>query len=347
MGINLKKILAIVGGILLLVVFFSAPWAVLILAGTVGVFVSIARFFYFRKRRRPEKAKASAMVLGVSVAAFAFGGFLSPETEKKTAESDTKDRTEQTTTKQTTASTKQKELSLDISETLETDDNGAVIIKGKTEPYATVYLASATSDKQTEADAEGRFELTHKLVATDEETLEVITERDGRKMTKQLLAKPSASFVAVKEAEAAKQAEELRLAEEAKKKQEEIDRLTKEAETAVALAEANQTSENVATATTAIAAIPEGHEGLTTRIAAVNSAIQTREQEAQQAAAAAETQQATETQYVDENGQGTIKGSNNGIYHIPGSRYYKQTTNPAAWFKTVSEAVAAGYRAPR
>lgn len=65
---------------------------------------------------------------------------------------------------------------------------------------------------------------------------------------------------------------------------------------------------------------------------------------------AAQEQQANqhqETQYVDANGQGTIKGSNSGIYHVPGSTYYSRTTNVAQWFKTVSEAENAGYRAPK
>lgn len=52
-------------------------------------------------------------------------------------------------------------------------------------------------------------------------------------------------------------------------------------------------------------------------------------------------------QYVDENGNGLIKGSNSGIYHVPGSTYYKRTTNPATWFKSIEEAEAAGYRAPK
>lgn len=51
--------------------------------------------------------------------------------------------------------------------------------------------------------------------------------------------------------------------------------------------------------------------------------------------------------YVDQNGNGTIKGSNSGIYHVPGSTYYDRTTNVAQWFKTVEEAQAAGYRAPK
>ncbi|EHI97670.1 cell wall binding repeat-containing protein [Clostridium sp. DL-VIII] len=52
------------------------------------------------------------------------------------------------------------------------------------------------------------------------------------------------------------------------------------------------------------------------------------------------------TQYVDENGNGLIKGSVNHIYHVPGSTYYSRTKNVARWFKTVEEAQAAGYRAP-
>lgn len=54
-----------------------------------------------------------------------------------------------------------------------------------------------------------------------------------------------------------------------------------------------------------------------------------------------------ETQYVDANGNGLIKGSKSKIYHIPGSTYYDRTTNPQAMFKTVAEAEAAGYRAPK
>ena len=54
-----------------------------------------------------------------------------------------------------------------------------------------------------------------------------------------------------------------------------------------------------------------------------------------------------ETQYVDANGNGLIKGSANGIYHIPGSKYYSRTTNPVQMFKTISEAEQAGFRAPR
>lgn len=52
-------------------------------------------------------------------------------------------------------------------------------------------------------------------------------------------------------------------------------------------------------------------------------------------------------EYVDENGNGLIKGSNSGIYHTPESSYYDRTTSPKEMFKTVQEAENAGYRAPK
>lgn len=59
------------------------------------------------------------------------------------------------------------------------------------------------------------------------------------------------------------------------------------------------------------------------------------------------TPASSEKMYVDQNGDGTIKGSVNGIYHTPGSTYYGRTKNVVQWFKTTSEAEAAGYRAPK
>lgn len=60
-----------------------------------------------------------------------------------------------------------------------------------------------------------------------------------------------------------------------------------------------------------------------------------------------ETKPHTSNPYVDENGNGLIKGSSSGIYHVPGSSYYDRTTNPVEMFKSVEEAEAAGYRAPK
>ena len=54
-----------------------------------------------------------------------------------------------------------------------------------------------------------------------------------------------------------------------------------------------------------------------------------------------------EKQYVDANGNGLIKGNINSkgekIYHMPGGTYYDRTI-PEVWFKTESEAKAAGFR---
>lgn len=69
------------------------------------------------------------------------------------------------------------------------------------------------------------------------------------------------------------------------------------------------------------------------------------EAQAKQASPPASNDGGSGNQYVDSNGQGTIKGSVNGIYHVPGGTYYKRTKNVVAWFKTTAEAEAAGYRA--
>ncbi|MBA3926250.1 hypothetical protein [Listeria rustica] len=69
------------------------------------------------------------------------------------------------------------------------------------------------------------------------------------------------------------------------------------------------------------------------------------EAQAKQASPPASHDSGGGTQYVDANGQGTIKGSVNGIYHVPGGTYYNRTKNVVAWFKTTAEAEAAGYRA--
>lgn len=51
--------------------------------------------------------------------------------------------------------------------------------------------------------------------------------------------------------------------------------------------------------------------------------------------------------YVDADGNGLIKGSSWGIYHLPGSPNYERTIYPVAWFKSVEEAESAGYSAPQ
>lgn len=71
------------------------------------------------------------------------------------------------------------------------------------------------------------------------------------------------------------------------------------------------------------------------------------EQNNQQEEAQPAPQEPSGDQYVDENGNGLIKGSKSKIYHVPGSEYYDRTTNPERMFKSVEEAENAGYRAPQ
>ena len=114
-----------------------------------------------------------------------------------------------------------------------------------------------------------------------------------------------------------------------------------------------------------IDALNSPNQALTKRVAVVKTQLdahkekQRKEAEAQKLAAEkaqaeAEAQQAAQAPAEVEtaaaeapSGNALIKGSRNGIYHVPGSRYYNRTTNPVAWLSTVEEAEAAGYRAPK
>lgn len=125
-----------------------------------------------------------------------------------------------------------------------------------------------------------------------------------------------------------------------------------------------------------IDALNSPNQALTKRVAVVKTQLdahkekQRKEAEAQklaaekaqkeQAEAAAKAQAEAEAQQAAQapaevetaaaeapSGNALIKGSRNGIYHVPGSRYYNRTTNPVALFSTVEEAEAAGYRAPK
>ncbi|MGX7014521.1 DNA/RNA non-specific endonuclease [Vagococcus silagei] len=60
-----------------------------------------------------------------------------------------------------------------------------------------------------------------------------------------------------------------------------------------------------------------------------------------------ETNLNKEETFLDEHGNGLIKGSNNKIYHLPDTEFYDKVTNPKEMFKTVSDAEQAGYRAPK
>ncbi|TSB48392.1 sunset domain-containing protein [Alkalicoccobacillus porphyridii] len=78
--------------------------------------------------------------------------------------------------------------------------------------------------------------------------------------------------------------------------------------------------------------------------------IQTKEAEHKEALSSAQNSGSTSEQTSnDTEGQAScdIKGSVNGIYHVPGSTYYAQTKNVAQHFCSVEEAEKAGYRAPK
>lgn len=81
--------------------------------------------------------------------------------------------------------------------------------------------------------------------------------------------------------------------------------------------------------------------------------IKSKEAEYEVKLAEAQTSAGTESSNIsnqtntEEQSSCEIKGSVNGIYHVPGSTYYEQTKNVAQYFCSEEEAESAGYRAPK
>lgn len=148
-----------------------------------------------------------------------------------------------------------------------------------------------------------------------------------------------------------------------------------EAETLLVQAEKSKTRNDYEQAQLLITSLPSPNNNLVKRLETLDSDIQKQEKQAieeqkikeekalaaEQArveeeqlavAQAAQEEVVTNVEYDDsvdtnENIEGAIKGSNSGIYHVPGSTYYDRTTNVVQWFNTIEEAEAAGYRAPK
>ncbi|MHC5216082.1 hypothetical protein ACYSNR_05400 [Enterococcus sp. LJL128] len=306
----MMKSVFILGVIILLVLLFAAPGITLGLIGLIGIIIFGVRFAYFRSKNHAKKAKKSAIIAGIAAISFTVGLILTPSTETATKQSEIKNETksEQVTkkkTKQTTDKSEIRQLTLILDEATESDSNGTVLIKGKTEPHATVYPSSKISTKK-QADADGFFELTYELSDDSETELSIVSELDTQTTSKKIVLKPSAAFVAVKQAEKEEQrlAEELKLAEEQRKS--EIAQLTADAEVAVKNAENNQNREHYDKAIAAVSSIPDGNEELSNRLAAVETAIHAQEEqeslaaaeEAQQAAVVQEQQQVAAEQTV-------------------------------------------------
>ncbi|MFC0232893.1 hypothetical protein ACFFIF_02700 [Vagococcus entomophilus] len=280
------------------------------------------------------------------------------------------------------AATSQPTLKLE-QQKVTTDAKGKAIIKGSTTSKTEV---TAASKKVTVKNNKFRYIIslknnkskTIKLTATKgknqtHKQVKVIASKDFKKKLAQeeaqrkeeataalILAErtPTREYYAAADCQInTLSSKHLELSERLAKVKETVDRnernaqQTAEAEKAVSAAEKNPTNDTYNAAIQAIQAIPDGNSDLTQRATSITNTLNENEKEAQeQANRAAATQNSQsssdEQQYVDANGNGLIKGSSAGIYHIPGSTYYNRTTKPVAWFKTVSEAVNAGYRAP-
>lgn len=107
--------------------------------------------------------------------------------------------------------------------------------------------------------------------------------------------------------------------------------------------------------------IKEKNESLSEEITTLqesNSELQQQLEESQEADRSGSSASSTSAEDSDDNdttasssqpdeGECNIKGSESGIYHLPGSTYYDRTTNVVSWFCCEEEAQEAGYRAPK
>ena len=223
----------------------------------------------------------------------------------------------------------EKAISLKLDKEVEAKKNGKVVIEGSTIAGATVTVGDSSEDA-VKANKKGEFSIKYKLadVAKDE-TVTINCALKKNKKSAQIVVKANAKVVAKLAAEK-KEAEEKAAAE--KKAAEEK-------------AAAEKAAAEKAAAEKAAAEKAAAEKAAAEKVAADKAAADKAAAE-QAAAAQAPAAASGETQYVDASGNGLIKGSQNGIYHVPGSTYYNRTTKPEAMFKTVSEAQNAGYRAP-
>ncbi|WP_339234436.1 hypothetical protein [Oceanobacillus sp. FSL W7-1281] len=107
--------------------------------------------------------------------------------------------------------------------------------------------------------------------------------------------------------------------------------------------------------------IKEKNESLSEEITTLqesNSELQQQLEESQEADRSGSSASSTSAEDSDDNdttasssqpdeGECNIKGSESGIYHLPGSTYYDRTTNVVSWLCSEEEAQEAGYRAPK
>jgi myosin heavy subunit len=97
--------------------------------------------------------------------------------------------------------------------------------------------------------------------------------------------------------------------------------------------------------------LKEKEKAISSSTASSESGDEGKDQDNTETAASSEQEVASESVANDasssSSGDCDIKGSQNGIYHIPGSTYYDRTTNVVQWFCSVEEAENAGYRAPK
>lgn len=321
---NMWQVLGwIIGGIIVLAIIINFGNVIFGTAGLVGFFV-----YLYRKHKKMELkplvkqwwiySLAAAMVLQ----GFGMGVSPEPQDEVATAASTTEISETSASTEKSSSSEEKttKKVAINLKEdSLTAKEDGIVKIKGKTEPDASVSIGMGILGDSTEADGKGNFTLEEQISGKEDKEITINAEGKDSNASETIVLKQNEKKIKEIEKEEKEEAAASESREEERKKEEAAASESREEE---------QKKEE--------AAASESRKEEQKKEAEENNEQNEQPEEAPSG-----------NQYVDENGNGLIKGTKNKIYHVPGSQYYGQTTNPERMFKSIEEAESAGYRAPK
>ncbi|MCF1627473.1 hypothetical protein [Tetragenococcus koreensis] len=311
----------IIGGIIVLAIIIKFGNIIFGAAGLIGFFV----YLYRRHKKMELKPLVKQWWIYSFVAAMVLQGFgigVSPEPQNEVATAASTTEISETSASTETSSSSEEKTTKKVEINLKEDsltakEDGKVKIKGKTEPDASVSIGMGILGDSTEADGKGNFTLE-----------EQISGKENKEITINAEGKDSDASETV----------------ELKQNEKKIKEIEKEEKEEAAVSESREEEQKKEEAAASESREEEKQKEEEAKEAEENNE-QSEQQEQQE-----ETQPAEDPsgdQYVDENGNGLIKGSKSKIYHVPGSQYYDQTTNPERTFKSIEEAEDAGYRAPK
>ncbi|MFC0278139.1 hypothetical protein ACFFH2_15805 [Enterococcus devriesei] len=140
-------------------------FSLVFIVGCIGAWYSI--------KKRPNKRNRNISIGLIALSVLVIGLLPSPEAENKSENSGNKPSVSSISTPE------QKELPLDVSKEVISNDDGLVIISGKTGPHAEVAVGMGIVGDATTADKNGEFELSYDMDTQEEATITINSKLDG------------------------------------------------------------------------------------------------------------------------------------------------------------------------